>query len=230
VTPHVSRGTTPPPPPEAAVVFAEGLEAARAYADWLAGPGTERGLLGPREVDRLWERHLLNCAVIGEAIPADVTVADLGSGAGLPGIPLALARPDLAVTLVEPLLRRTTFLTEVVAALGLSRVEVVRSRGEELHGRRAFDVVTSRAVAPLEKLLRWSVPLVAAGGSVVAMKGASAADEVAAVTAVPGLLARLGVGPPEVLTVGAVVLSEPATVVRAAVAPRRRLPSHRSQR
>ena len=230
MTPAVPRGTTPPPPPEAAVVFAEGLEAARAYAAWLAGPGTERGLLGPREVDRLWERHLLNCAVIGEAIPADVTVADLGSGAGLPGIPLALARPDLAVTLVEPLLRRTTFLTEVVAALGLSRVEVVRSRGEELHGRRTFDVVTSRAVAPLEKLLRWSVPLVAAGGSVVAMKGASAADEVAAVTAVPGLLARLGVGPPEVLQVGAAVLSEPATVVRAAVDPRRRLPSHRSQR
>jgi len=199
------------------------------YADWLAGPGTERGLLGPREVERLWERHLLNCAVVGEAVPVGVTVADLGSGAGLPGIPLALARPDLQVTLVEPLLRRATFLHEVVAALGLTRVEVVRSRGEELHGRRTFDIVTSRAVAPLERLLGWSVPLVAARGAVVAMKGASAADEVAAVTGAPGLLRRLGVQAPEVVQVGAAVLSSPATVVRAVVDPPRRLRSHREQ-
>ncbi len=229
MTHAVPRGTTPPPPPpEAAVVFGDRLGAAAAYAAWLAGPGTERGLLGPREVDRLWERHLLNCAVVGEAVPNGVTVADLGSGAGLPGIPLALARPDLVVTLVEPLLRRATFLSEVVAALGLTRVEVVRSRAEELHGRRTFAVVTSRAVAPLERLLGWSVPLVAPSGCVVAMKGASAADEVAAVTSVAGLLRRLGVQAPEVLQVGATVLSEPATVVRAAVDPRRRLPSRRS--
>lgn len=209
-------------------MFGEQLATALAYAGWLAGPGTERGLIGPREVDRLWERHLLNCAVVGEAVPEGVSVADLGSGAGLPGIPLALARPDLAVTLVEPLLRRATFLTEVVGALGLSRVEVVRSRGEELHGRRHFDVVTSRAVAPLERLLGWSAPLVAAGGAVVAMKGTSAAEEVATVLGAPGLLSRLGVGTPEVLQVGADVLSQPATVVRAVVDPRRRLPSHRS--
>jgi 16S rRNA (guanine527-N7)-methyltransferase len=181
-------------------------------------------------VDRLWERHLLNCGVVGEAVPAGVTVADLGSGAGLPGIPLALARPDLTVTLVEPLLRRATFLEEVVAALGLSQVEVVRSRGEDLHGRRTFDVVTSRAVAPLERLLRWSVPLVGDGGTVVAMKGASAAEEVEAVTAVPGLLSRLGIDPPEVVQVGVAVLSDPVTVVRAAVGPRRRLPSRRKKR
>ena len=230
MTSSVPRETPPPPPPEsAAVVFGGRLPAAAEYAAWLAGPGTERGLLGPREVDRLWERHLLNCAVLGEAVPAGVTVADLGSGAGLPGIPLALARPDLEVTLIEPLLRRATFLSEVVAALGLDRVEVVRSRGEELHGRRTFQVVTSRAVAPLERLLGWSVPLVADGGTVLAMKGASAAEEVAAVLAVPGLLPRLGIEPPEVAQVGDAVLSEPATVVRAVVGPRRRLPS-RSRR
>ena len=220
----------PPPPPEAATLFGERLEAATAYAGWLGGAGTERGLLGPRESSRLWERHLLNCAVVGEAVPAGVTVADLGSGAGLPGIPLALARPDLQVTLVEPLLRRAVFLTEVVEALGLSGVQVVRSRGEELHGRRTFEVVTSRAVAPLEKLLTWSVPLVTPGGSVVAMKGASAAEEVAAVTGVPGLLASLGVDRLEVLQVGTTVLSEPATVVRATVEPRRRLRSRSTQR
>ena len=203
---------------------------ATAYAGWLAGAGTERGLLGPREVGRLWERHLLNCAVVGEAVPDAATVADLGSGAGLPGIPLALARPDLRVTLVEPLLRRATFLSEVVEALGLTGVEVVRSRGKELHGRRTFDVVTSRAVAPLEKLLGWSVPLVADGGAVVAMKGASAADEVAAVTGVPELLPRLGVQRLDVLQVGTSVLSEPATVVRAVADPRRRLRSRSRQR
>ena len=225
----VPRGTAPPPPPEAAVVFGDRLESATAYAAWLAGPGIERGLLGPREVGRLWARHLLNCAVVGDVVPDGAAVADLGSGAGLPGIPLALARPDLRMTLVEPLLRRSTFLTEVVTALGLPSVEVVRSRAEELRGHRTFDVVTSRAVAPLERLLGWSAPLVAPGGCVVAMKGGSAADEVQAVLSLPGLLSRLGLGPPEVLEVGAGVVSEPATVVRAAVDPGRRLPSRSSR-
>jgi 16S rRNA (guanine527-N7)-methyltransferase len=211
-------------------VFGDRLGLATAYVGWLAGAGTERGLLGPREVGRLWERHLLNCAVVGELVPPAVTVADLGSGAGLPGIPLALARPDLAVTLVEPLLRRATFLAEVVDALGLPHVEVVRSRGEELHGRRRFAVVTSRAVAPLERLLRWSVPLADAGGSVLALKGSSADDEVAAVATVAGAWDRLGVRVPEVLRVGADVLSDPTTVVRAVVADRRRLRSRGTQR
>ena len=210
-------------------MFGDRLELATAYAGWLAGAGTERGLLGPREVDRLWERHLLNCAVLGEVVPQGVTVGDLGSGAGLPGLPLALARPDLEVTLIEPLLRRATFLTEVVAALGLPQVEVVRSRGEELHGHRTFAVVTSRAVAPLERLLGWSVPLVGPGGSVTAVKGASAAAEVADLGAAASW-ERLGVEEPEVLRIGTAVLSEPATVVRAAVAPRRRLRSRGTQR
>ena len=214
----------------AAAVFGDRLALASTYAAWLAGPGTERGLLGPRETARLWERHLLNCAVLAELVPPSATVADLGSGAGLPGIPLALARPDLTVTLVEPLLRRATFLSEVVEALGLSQVEVVRSRGEELHRKRLFDVVTSRAVAPLERLLGWSAPLVAARGAVLALKGASARAEVEALAAVPGAHRRLGVEAPEVVEVGAGVLPQPATVVRAAVDPRRRLPSRSTQR
>lgn len=225
----VPRGTPPPPPPpEAAVVFGDRLEQATAYAAWLAGDGIERGLLGPREVSRLWERHLLNCAVLAEVVPDGVTVADLGSGAGLPGIPLALARPDLRVTLVEPLLRRATFLTEVVEALRLPRVEVVRSRGEELHGRRRFTVVTSRAVAPLERLLGWSVPLVEPGGAVAALKGASAAEEVATLAADPGTLRRLGVDRQEVIQVGSSVLASPATVVRAVVGTPGRLRSLRT--
>lgn len=224
-----SAGGAPPPPPEAAVVFGDRLGLATAYAGWLAGPGTERGLLGPRETGRLWERHLLNCAVVGEVVPEGVSVADLGSGAGLPGIPLALARPDLAVTLVEPLLRRATFLAEVVDALGLTTVEVLRSRGEELHGRRTFAVVTSRAVAPLDRLLRWSVPLAARDGVVVALKGSSAADEVAALAADPRAWERLGVEPPVVLEVGSAVLPSPATVVRAVASPSRRIRSQRTR-
>ena len=138
-----------------------------------------RGLIGPREAPRLWDRHLLNCAVLGEVVPRGVAVADVGSGAGLPGLVLAIARPDLRVTLVEPLLRRTRFLDEVVDLLGLqAQVEVLRGRAEELADGRTFDVVTARAVAPLERLARWCLPLVAPGGELVAMKGASAPAEV----------------------------------------------------
>lgn len=174
----VSR-ETPPPPPQAAEVFGERLPLAEAYAGWLADAGVVRGLIGPREVDRLWERHLLNCAALAEHVPADARVCDVGSGAGLPGLVLAIARPDLRVTLVEPLLRRTTFLDEVVADLGLTAVEVIRARADALHGERTFDVVTSRAVAPLPRLLEWSMPLVAPDGLMIAMKGSSVADEIA---------------------------------------------------
>lgn len=179
MTDDVSRGT-PPVPDSARGVFADRLPLAERYVGWLAGAGTVRGLLGPREVPRLWERHVLNCVPLTEAIGPDARVADLGSGAGLPGLVLALARPDLEVTLVEPLLRRTTFLEEVVADLALTNVEVVRGRAEELHGTRTFDVVTSRALAPLGRLLGWSMPLVAPGGRVLALKGASAEAEIAA--------------------------------------------------
>ena len=190
------------------------LQVAQRYADLLATDGVVRGLIGPREAPRLWERHLLNCAVLGEAIGTDASVADVGSGAGLPGMVLAIARPDLRVTLVEPLLRRTRFLDEAVAELGLSdRVEVVRGRAEELHGRRTFDVVTARAVAPLDRLARWCLPLVAPNGELVAMKGASAAAEVA--EAGPALR-RLGCATPVVIRLGVGLLAEPTWAVRVA--------------
>jgi 16S rRNA (guanine527-N7)-methyltransferase len=192
-------------------VFRAGLPAAERYAALLAGPGTLRGLIGPREVPRLWERHVLNCAVLTDLVPEGATVCDIGSGAGLPGLAMALRRPDLKVTLVEPLLRRTTFLQEVVAELDLPQVEVVRARAEELHGRREFDVVTSRAVAPLERLLAWSLPLTREHGAVLAMKGRSAQEEL---DRAADTLRTLGGTRPEVLHSGENLLAVPTTVVR----------------
>jgi 16S rRNA (guanine527-N7)-methyltransferase len=219
VTDDVSRGT-PPPPPEAAGAFHDQLPLAQRYAGWLAGAGIERGLLGPREVPRLWDRHLLNCAALAELMPHGARVADVGSGAGLPGLVLAIARPDLHVTLVEPLLRRTSFLEEVVADLGLSaRVEVVRARAEELHGHRRFDVVTSRAVANLGTLLAWCLPLVETDGVVVALKGRRAQEEI---DEAAKALRRLRCATPEVVLVEKVWLSSPVTAVRVeGGAPRR---------
>lgn len=169
-------------PELAADVFGDGLALAERYARTLTEEGVLRGLIGPREVPQLWTRHLLNCAVLSEVIEQDSTVIDIGSGAGFPGIPLAIARPDLPITLVDPLLRRTTFLEEVVAELHLENVTVVRGRAEEkavLKRVEPADVVTSRAVAPLERLARWSAPLIRGGGRLVALKGRSAADEIA---------------------------------------------------
>ncbi|GAA4816794.1 16S rRNA (guanine(527)-N(7))-methyltransferase RsmG [Nocardioides caeni] len=169
----------PPPPPAAAVVFpGDRLVLAEQYAALLAADGVVRGLIGPREAPRLWERHLINCALLGAVLPQDATVADVGSGAGLPGLVLAIARPDLRLTLVEPLLRRTTFLEEVVEALALTNVTVRRDRADALHGEATFDVVTSRAVAPLDRLTSWCLPLVAPHGEMIALKGSSVADEV----------------------------------------------------
>ena len=165
------------------------LALAERYTELLATEGVLRGLIGPREAPRLWERHVLNSAVLAEAVPDGASVCDIGTGAGLPGLVLAIARPDLAVTLVEPLLRRTTFLDEVVAELELGHVTVVRGRAEDLHGTATFDVVTSRAVAPLERLLGWSMPLVSPTGATVAMKGRSVHDEIAEARELPGHVA-----------------------------------------
>jgi 16S rRNA (guanine527-N7)-methyltransferase len=184
----VKHGSAPPPPPEAEAVFGSELATAVAYADLLAGAGVERGLIGPREVDRLWERHLLNSAAVAAAVPDAVGVLDMGSGAGLPGIPLALVRPDLRITLVEPLLRRATFLSEVCESLGLDHVDVQRARAEELP-RGATDAVVARAVAPLPRLLGWTLPLLRPGGRLVAMKGQGAHAELDAALAT---LTRLG--------------------------------------
>ncbi len=192
-------------------VFSHTLPLAERFADMLATDGVVRGLIGPREVPRLWERHLVNCALLGLAIDEGSDVCDVGSGAGLPGLVLALRRPDLRVTLVEPLLRRTTFLEEAVSKLGLSNVEVVRGRAEELHGKREFSVVTSRAVAPLDKLLAWSMPLVRQGGALVAMKGSSAQDEIDAADSV---LRKFGAGAVSVEEYGAGLVDRPTTVVR----------------
>ena len=175
------------------------LELAERFARLLATEGVVRGLIGPREAPRLWERHLVNCALLGDLVPKASTVCDIGSGAGLPGVVLAIARPDLSLTLVEPLLRRTTFLEECVDELGLSNVEVVRGRADALHGRRSFDVVTSRAVAPLPRLLEWSMPLVAPTGVLLAMKGSSVAEEIETARAD---LARWGCEEPEVHVLG----------------------------
>lgn len=171
----------PATPPEAAAVFGDRLPLAVAYHESLRSDATVRGLIGPREAPRLWERHILNCAVIGELMDRDSRVVDIGSGAGLPGIPLAIARPDLDITLIEPQLRRVNYLKEIVGKLRLGNVSVVRGRAEEKtikrHNRGA-DYVTSRAVAPLGKLMGWSLPLTRHHGVVLAMKGASAHEEI----------------------------------------------------
>lgn len=215
---HVKQveGTPPPePPPEAAEVFGERLDIAQRYAALLAGPGVERGLIGPREVDRLWDRHILNCAAVGELLESAERIADIGSGAGLPGIPAAIARPDVSITLVEPLLRRSEFLREAIAELGLGHVAVVRGRAEDASVRELAgdsDVVLSRAVASLDKLGRWSLPLLRPGGRMLAMKGERAHAEV---DEHRGVLKRLGANDVRVVRCGVKYLSPPATVVLA---------------
>jgi 16S rRNA (guanine527-N7)-methyltransferase len=166
-------------PAVAGVIFGERLALAERYAAILADTGAAHGLIGPREVSRLWERHLLNCAVVHEAIPHDASVIDVGSGAGLPGLVLAIVRPDLQLHLVEPMLRRTTWLEDAVRGLELTNVTVHRARAEQLWGELAAPVVTARAVAPLAELARWCLPLVEAGGVMLALKGSSAPDELA---------------------------------------------------
>ncbi|NEB79731.1 16S rRNA (guanine(527)-N(7))-methyltransferase RsmG [Streptomyces sp. SID14478] len=205
----------PPAPEQARTVFGEQYQAAVRYAELLADAGVQRGLIGPREVPRLWERHILNCAVLSEVVPENVTVCDVGSGAGLPGIPLALVRPDLKITLLEPLLRRTTFLTEVVELLGLDHVTVVRGRAEEVLGKLPpVHVVTARAVAPLDRLAAWGVPLLRPYGEMLALKGDTAEEEVkSAATA----LSKLGAVATSVLHVGEDVVDPLSTVVRVEV-------------
>ncbi len=206
----VSR-ETPPAPTSARGVFASRLGLAERFATSLATVGVERGLIGPREAPRLWERHLMNCAVLAEAIPQGSQVCDVGSGAGLPGVVLAIVRPDLELTLLEPLLRRTTYLDEVAAQLELDNVRVVRARAEDMHGTVDYDVVTSRAVAPLGRLLDWSMPLVRPGGMLLAMKGAGVHDEIAAAASE---LRAHEAGAVEVLTLGADLVDPPTTALR----------------
>lgn len=200
-------------PAIAAEIFGDNLDKAVEYHRLLATDGSIRGFMGPREIPRLWDRHILNCAVIGEAMPEGATVADIGSGAGLPGIPLALARPDLQIILIEPLLKRSVFLGEVKEELGLDNVTVIRGRAEEKAVRSQLpriDVVTSRAVAPLGKLAGWSLPLLRPGGNMIAMKGASVAEEVERDLK---LIAKAGGGKITIFEVGA-ELEEPTTLIQ----------------
>jgi 16S rRNA (guanine527-N7)-methyltransferase len=189
-------------------VFGSQLGLARRYADLLATTGIAHGLVGPREAGRLWERHLVNCAVMESLLAQEETVIDIGSGAGLPGLVLAVARPDLRVHLVEPLLRRTTWLQATIDDLGIDNVTVHRGRAEETD--LTAPVVTARAVASLDKLVRWSFPLLASGGRLLALKGASAQEEL---DRAQPMLDRLGVTIAALRVVGEGRVSEPVTVV-----------------
>ncbi len=213
--PVTAEAELPPAPEQARDVFGDRFADAVRYAELLAEAGVQRGLIGPREVPRLWERHLLNCAVLSEVVPEGVTVCDVGSGAGLPGIPLALVRSDLKITLLEPLLRRTNFLTEVVELLGLDHVTVVRGRAEEVMGQLPpVQVVTARAVAPLDRLATWGIPLLRPYGEMLALKGDTAEEELKSAAAA---LSKLGAVETSVLHVGEGIVDPLSTVVRVEV-------------
>jgi 16S rRNA (guanine527-N7)-methyltransferase len=187
------------------------------FAEILADTGVSHGLIGPREVPRLWDRHVLNCAVVQDAFPSGAKLVDVGSGAGLPGVALAIVRPDLDVHLVEPMLRRTDWLSSVVEELGLGNVTVHRGRAEDLAGSLAAPFVTARAVARLDKLARWCVPLLEPDGTLVAMKGRSAAEELAADRRA---LERLGLVGAVVTEHGGDLLDEPVLTVDLRFAPK----------
>ncbi|MGQ4270001.1 16S rRNA (guanine(527)-N(7))-methyltransferase RsmG [Nocardiopsis changdeensis] len=209
-----SGAVLPEPPAGAAEIFGDALPKARRYAELLADGGVRRGLIGPREVPRLWERHVINCAVVEELLPEGAEVVDIGSGAGLPGLVLALVRPDIRMTLLEPLLRRTVFLNEAVEILDLPNVEVRRGRAEEAHGELLTDFVTARAVAPLPRLAGWSLPLLRKGGSLLALKGEQAEAELAAAEQD---VSKLRPSVSDVIRVGRGKVDPATTVVRVTV-------------
>jgi len=205
----------PLPSAEAVAEFGDSLAKAERYVELLATDGVTRGLIGPRETSRLWDRHLLNCALAAELVPELGELVDIGSGAGLPGIVLAMLRPRLHVVLLEPLLRRSVFLEECVSALDLPNATVVRARAEDkaASGIRA-DVATARAVAPLDRLVGWAAGLLRPGGQLLAIKGQSAAAELEAAEPV---LSRLGVQSAEVLQAGHGRVVSATTIVRVVI-------------
>jgi 16S rRNA (guanine527-N7)-methyltransferase len=207
----------PSPPTGADRVFGDRLVLAERFAAILADSGVSHGLIGPREVPRLWERHVLNCAVIHLAIPVDQMVIDVGSGAGLPGLALAIARPDLDLHLIEPMLRRTNWLDMAVDELGLTNVKVYRGRAEEFAGVLSAPVVTARAVARLSELARWCLPLLLPGGSLLAIKGLSVAEEVETDRAV---LRRLGAIEETIERYGSGIVDQETTVLRVVMGDR----------
>lgn len=203
--------TTPAERTAAEKIFGTRLELAERYVEHLATSGMERGLLGPREVPRLWSRHVLNCAVVADLIDENARVADVGSGAGLPGLCLAIARPDLQLTLIEPLERRVIWLNEVVADLGLENVTVIRGRAEQVIDEVEADVVTARAVSALGSLAGLTIPLLKGKGVVLAIKGRSAEEEIQKASKV---IRKLGGRETSILTAGEDLLEDHTTVVR----------------
>jgi 16S rRNA (guanine527-N7)-methyltransferase len=196
--------------PEAAeAIFGPQIKLARAYAHKLAQDSDELGLLGPRELDKIWSRHILNSAVVAELVKPGELVADVGSGAGLPGIPMAIAAPETDFVLIEPMDRRASWLQEVVDELDLQNVEVVRARAEEVEGGQ-FEVVTARAVAALDKLLRLCVPLLKPAGRVIALKGSKAPEEI---LEAKKLQKKLKIESFEIVVCGEKFLAEPTSVV-----------------
>jgi 16S rRNA (guanine527-N7)-methyltransferase len=196
-------------PIEAAAVFGDRIDLARSYAAALVRDSDLLGLLGPREMPRLWSRHILNSAVVAELVPRGKTVCDIGSGAGLPGIPMAIVLPDTLFTLIEPMERRSDWLISVIDELGLKNVDVIRARAEEVG--EVFDIATARAVSALPKLLRMCIPLVRHGGEILALKGSKAAEEIEEAKRIQK---KLGVESFKIEFAGARLLSEPTLVVR----------------
>ena len=197
-------------PESAKAIFGPQIEKARAFAQKLANDSDDLGLLGPRELDKLWSRHILNSAVVAETVKARDLVADVGSGAGLPGIPMAIALPEAHFVLIEPMERRSTWMLEVIEELGLTNVEVRRARAEEVLDLK-FEIVTARAVAALDKLLRLTVHLLKPGGSLIALKGSKAAEEIEVARK---LQKKLGIASFEIQTCGEKFLAEPTSVVK----------------
>jgi 16S rRNA (guanine527-N7)-methyltransferase len=206
--------TLPAAPAAAATIFGERLALAERFAAILADTGVSHGLIGPREVPRLWDRHVLNCAVAHQAFPEGVSVIDVGSGAGLPGLALAVARPDLRLHLVEPMLRRTNWLSMTADALGLDNVTVHRGRAEEFTGRLSAPYATARAVARIDKLARWTFPLLDDGGVLVALKGEQAAQELEEERRA---LTKLGMVDAAIRTYGADLLEVPTITLELTV-------------
>lgn len=199
-------------------MFGDQLELACRYAGLLATAGVTRGIIGPAESGRLWDRHLVNCAVVADLLPESGTLVDIGSGGGLPGLVLAMLRPQMRVILLEPMLRRVVFLNECVESLELDNVTMVRGRAEDVVGQIRADIATARAVAPLDRLAEWARGVLCPGGTLLAIKGRGAEDELAVAGPV---LRRLGARSAEVLRVGHDRVDPATTVVRVVIGTRR---------